>query len=171
MAKRQAGQDSTGLFAPGTMTVPLRSRRNASPFWIILLLVLAVRVRMQGAMNLSARAWRASACESRSNMVSSAVGPADRKLCRSDLAKQGDAVDCVADLPGQDVRRRIPRIRRPVSGVDGISPIDATGQRVGLRIRAWRGSAKAKTTWAICEPWSITTEYQIELHKLCERLS
>jgi hypothetical protein len=28
-----------GLFAPGTLTVPLRSRRKASSFWIILLLV------------------------------------------------------------------------------------------------------------------------------------
>src|ERR1700675_43272 len=33
------GRIPEGLFAPGTVTVPLRSRRNASSFWIILLLV------------------------------------------------------------------------------------------------------------------------------------
>jgi hypothetical protein len=39
MARRPAGQDSTGLFAPGTVTVPLGWAANASAFWIILLLV------------------------------------------------------------------------------------------------------------------------------------
>jgi hypothetical protein len=33
------GRIPEGLFAPGTVTVPLRSRRKASAFWIILLLV------------------------------------------------------------------------------------------------------------------------------------
>src|SRR5262249_13814974 len=35
---RPAGQDSRGRIAPGTVTVPLCSRTNASPFWIMLLL-------------------------------------------------------------------------------------------------------------------------------------
>jgi hypothetical protein len=35
---RRRGRIPDGLFAPGTVTVPLRSRRNASSFWIILLL-------------------------------------------------------------------------------------------------------------------------------------
>jgi hypothetical protein len=35
-ARPDAGQ---ALFAPGTVTVPLRSGRKASSFWIILLLV------------------------------------------------------------------------------------------------------------------------------------
>ena len=34
-----AGQDPEAPFAPGTVTLPLRSRTNASPFWIMLLLV------------------------------------------------------------------------------------------------------------------------------------
>src|SRR5258706_15571793 len=34
-----AGQDSRGRAAPGTVAVPLCSRTNASPFWIMLLLV------------------------------------------------------------------------------------------------------------------------------------
>jgi hypothetical protein len=37
--KGRRGRIPQGLFAPGTVTVPLRSRRAASPFWIILLLV------------------------------------------------------------------------------------------------------------------------------------
>jgi hypothetical protein len=35
------GRIPEGLFAPGTVTVPLRSLRKASPFWAILLLVSA----------------------------------------------------------------------------------------------------------------------------------
>ena len=34
-----AGQDPEARLAPGTGTLPLCSRTNASPFWIILLLV------------------------------------------------------------------------------------------------------------------------------------
>src|SRR6516225_7503667 len=37
-----AGQDSRGRGAPGTVTVPLCLRTNASPFWIMLLLSLGV---------------------------------------------------------------------------------------------------------------------------------
>ena len=35
-----AGQDPEARLAPGTVTLPLCSRTNASPFWIMLLLVL-----------------------------------------------------------------------------------------------------------------------------------
>ena len=34
-----AGQDPEARLVPGTVTLPLRSRTNASPFWIMLLLV------------------------------------------------------------------------------------------------------------------------------------
>src|SRR5262245_1416282 len=34
-----AGQDSEARSVPGAVTLPLRSRTNASPFWIMLLLV------------------------------------------------------------------------------------------------------------------------------------
>src|SRR5208283_5664834 len=37
--QRRRGRIPEGLFEPGTVTVPLRSRRKASPLWIILLLV------------------------------------------------------------------------------------------------------------------------------------
>src|SRR5438034_9160714 len=39
MAMQPAGQDPEARLAPGTGTLPLCSRTNASPFWIILLLV------------------------------------------------------------------------------------------------------------------------------------
>jgi hypothetical protein len=39
MAMQPAGRDPELLIAHGTVTVPLRSRPNASFFWIILLLV------------------------------------------------------------------------------------------------------------------------------------
>src|SRR5258708_287983 len=39
VAFRPAGQDPEVLRAPGTVTLPLRSHANASPFWIMLLLV------------------------------------------------------------------------------------------------------------------------------------
>ena len=38
-AMQPAGQDPEALLTPGTVAVPLCSRTNASPFWIILLLV------------------------------------------------------------------------------------------------------------------------------------
>jgi len=39
VAMRLAGPDPDLLLAPGTVAVPLRSQPNASPFWIMLLLV------------------------------------------------------------------------------------------------------------------------------------
>jgi hypothetical protein len=39
VAMQPAGQDPEVLLAPGTVAVPLRSQPNASPFWIMLLLV------------------------------------------------------------------------------------------------------------------------------------
>src|SRR5258707_5041123 len=39
VAMRPTGQDPELLLAPGTVAVPLRSQPNASPFWIMLLLV------------------------------------------------------------------------------------------------------------------------------------
>jgi hypothetical protein len=39
VAMQPAGQDPEGRLAPGTVTLPLRSCANASPFWIMLLLV------------------------------------------------------------------------------------------------------------------------------------
>jgi hypothetical protein len=38
-ATQPAGQDPEARLVPGTVTVPLHSRTNASPFWIMLLLV------------------------------------------------------------------------------------------------------------------------------------
>jgi len=35
-----AGQDPEARLVPGTVTLPLRSQTNASPFWIMLLLAL-----------------------------------------------------------------------------------------------------------------------------------
>jgi hypothetical protein len=42
-----AGQDPEARQAPGTVTLPLRSQTNASPFWIML---LRVRVRLDHGM-------------------------------------------------------------------------------------------------------------------------
>jgi hypothetical protein len=39
LAMQPAGQDPEARLAPGTVTLPLCSRANASPFWIMLLLV------------------------------------------------------------------------------------------------------------------------------------
>jgi hypothetical protein len=39
LAMQPAGQDPEARLVPGTVTLPLRSRTNASPFWIMLLLV------------------------------------------------------------------------------------------------------------------------------------
>src|SRR5262245_19912171 len=36
---RRRGKDPKARLAPGTVTLPLRSQTNASPFWIMLLLV------------------------------------------------------------------------------------------------------------------------------------
>jgi hypothetical protein len=47
MATRPAGQDFRGFFAPGTVTVPLGSHWNATPFWIILLLFQAERITVR----------------------------------------------------------------------------------------------------------------------------
>ena len=38
-AMQPAGQDPEARLVPGAVTLPLRSRTNASPFWIMLLLV------------------------------------------------------------------------------------------------------------------------------------
>ena len=38
-AMQPAGQDPKARLVPGTVTLPLRSQTNASPFWIMLLLV------------------------------------------------------------------------------------------------------------------------------------
>jgi hypothetical protein len=39
VAMQPAGQDPEALLAPGMVALPLLSRTNASPFWIMLLLV------------------------------------------------------------------------------------------------------------------------------------
>jgi hypothetical protein len=39
LAMQPAGQDPEARLAPGTVTLPLCSRPDASPFWIMLLLV------------------------------------------------------------------------------------------------------------------------------------
>ena len=52
VAMRLAGQDPELLLAPGTVAVPLRSQPNASPFWIMLLLVSGTRIMDNGMIRI-----------------------------------------------------------------------------------------------------------------------
>ncbi len=67
-AMQPAGQDPEARLLPGTVTVPLCSRTKASPFWIMLLLVLgrSEHGMTPGALPALARAAGLSRCWSTS---------------------------------------------------------------------------------------------------------
>ena len=75
MAMRPAGKDSAALFAPGTVTVPLGLRRNASPFWIILLLVAGRRDLPRSLVRSSVKLVRSASNPNR-KLVSGAAAAA-----------------------------------------------------------------------------------------------
>jgi hypothetical protein len=118
MARRPAGQDSEGLFAPGTVTVPLRSRRKASSFWIILLLVSGrtdhgpIRVQAQCEGRLGRRGCCARNRQSRANPLPGADDPIGCDALNTPVRIRHSAVRILSAQPATAVSRGCVRGQR-----------------------------------------------------------